>query len=109
MGALAAGMGELKAQFQALQKKNADKTISKSSGAADGDSDGGSFMIFVIGLLCGLTVVLSSLAIYNFLSHEPAKADVADKHESAAHGDATDSHAAPPADKHEEPAKTKSH
>jgi hypothetical protein len=34
-------------------------------------------MIFIIGLLCGLTVVLSSLAIYNFLSIEPAKADAA--------------------------------
>jgi cobalamin biosynthesis Mg chelatase CobN len=109
MGALAAGMSELKAQLQAVQKKTAEKTSVKSSSSSDSDSDGGSFMIFVIGLLCGLTVVLSSLAIYNFLSNEPAKTD-------AAHG-------APPADtqgeqaadkhsadvKHDAPAKDKSH
>jgi hypothetical protein len=109
MGALAAGMSELKAQLQAVQKKTAAKTSVKSSSSSDSDSDGGSFMIFVIGLLCGLTVVLSSLAIYNFLSNEPAKTD-------AAHG-------APPADtqgeqaadkhsadvKHDAPAKDKSH
>jgi hypothetical protein len=102
-------MSELKAQLQAVQKKTAEKTSVKSSSSSDSDSDGGSFMIFVIGLLCGLTVVLSSLAIYNFLSNEPAKTD-------AAHG-------APPADtqgeqaadkqsadvKHDAPAKDKSH
>ena len=121
MGALAAGMSELKAQLQALQKKTAEKTSAKSSSSSDSDSDGGSFMIFVIGLLCGLTVVLSSLAIYNFLSHEPAKTE-ATKHDSAGHGDTTDTHAATPADKntptdkhdgatdkHETPAKAKPH
>jgi hypothetical protein len=82
--------------------------------SSDSDSDSGSFMIFVIGLLCGLTVVLSSLAIYNFLSHEPAKTEAA-KHESTGHGDTADTHTAPPADqhgaedKHEAPAKAKSH
>ena len=128
MGALAAGMSELKAQLQAVQKKAAEKTSSKPSSSSDSDSDGGSFMIFVIGLLCGLTVVLSSLAIYNFLSHEPAKTDAEAKHDSAGHGDTTDTHTASPAathgepanknapadkhgaaDKHEAPAKAKSH
>jgi len=109
MGALAAGMSELKAQLQAVQKKTADKTSGRSSSSSDSDSDGGSFMIFVIGLLCGLTVVLSSLAIYNFLSHEPAKTD-------AAHGatpadtqgeQAADKHSADV--KHDAPAKDKPH
>jgi hypothetical protein len=128
MGVLASGMSELKAQLQAVQKKTAEKTLSKSSSSSDSDSDGGSFMIFVIGLLCGLTVVLSSLAIYNFLSHEPAKTDAEAKHDSAGHGDTTDTHTASPAathgeptnkstpagkqgaaDKHEAPAKDKSH
>jgi hypothetical protein len=100
MGALAAGMNELKSQLQVLQKKTVEKTFSKSRSSSDSDSETGSFMIFVIGLLCGLTVVLSSLAIYNFLSHEttktesPSKADTADKHA--------------PDDKHEAPAKAKS-
>lgn len=120
MGALASGMSELKAQLQALQKKTADKSIAKSSASSDSDSDSGSFMIFVIGLLCGLTVVLSSLAIYNFLSHETAKPDTQAKHDSTGHGDATDSHTDAAdknastdkhgaADKHEAPAKAKSH
>ena len=101
MGALAAGMSELKAQLQAIQKKTAEKTSVRSSSASDSDSDGGSFMIFVIGLLCGLTVVLSSLAIYNFLSHEPAKTDAVAKHDSAAHGDTPgDSQGEQAADKH---------
>ena len=103
MGVLASGMSELKAQLQAVQKKTAEKTSSKSSSSSDSDSDGGSFMIFVIGLLCGLTVVLSSLAIYNFLSHEPAKTDAEAKHDSAGHGDTTDTHTASPAATHGEP------
>jgi hypothetical protein len=116
MGALAAGMSELKAQLQAVQKKTAEKTSVRSSSSSDSDSDGGSFMIFVIGLLCGLTVVLSSLAIYNFLSHEPAKTDAVAKHDSAAHGDtpgdsqgeqAADKHSADV--KHDAPAKDKPH
>jgi hypothetical protein len=101
MGALAAGMSELKAQLQAVQKKTAEKTSVRSSSSSDSDSDSGSFMIFVIGLLCGLTVVLSSLAIYNFLSHEPAKTDAVAKHDSAAHGDTPgDSQGEQAADKH---------
>ena len=115
MGALAAGMSELKAQLQAVQKKTAEKTFARSSSSSESDSDGGSFMIFVIGLLCGLTVVLSSLAIYNFLSHEPAKTDAEANHDSAAHGGATDTHGAAPTDKHsadvkhDAPAKDKPH
>jgi len=115
MGALAAGMSELKAQLQAVQKKTAEKSSPKTSSLSDSDSDSGSFMIFVIGLLCGLTVVLSSLAIYNFLSHEPAKADAEAKHDSAVHGatpadthgDPADKHSADV--KHDAPAKDKSH
>jgi len=114
MGALAAGMGELKSQLLALQKKNADKTPAKLAGS--GNSDGDSFMIFIIGLLCGLTVVISSLAIYNFLSHEttktasPSKTEAADKHDAHA-----DEKPATTADKHGEtdkpevPAKDKPH
>jgi hypothetical protein len=73
-------------------------------------------MIFIIGLLCGLTVVLSSLAIYNFLSHEtaktesPIKADSADKSTAGSTENqetSADKHA--PNDKHEAPAKAKSH
>jgi hypothetical protein len=115
MGALAAGMSELKVQLQAVQKKTAEKTSARSNSSSDSDSDGGSFMIFVIGLLCGLTVVLSSLAIYNFLSHEPAKTDAEANHDSAAHGAATDTHGAAPTDKHsadvkhDAPAKDKPH
>ena len=41
-------------------------------------------MIFIIGMLCGLTVVLSSLAIYNFLSHDKVAAESSAKsHEKA--------------------------
>jgi hypothetical protein len=110
MGALAAGMSELKAQLQAVQKKTAEKTSVRSSSSSDSDSDSGSFMIFVIGLLCGLTVVLSSLAIYNFLSHEPAKTDAVAKHDSAAHGATpTDSQGEQAADKHSADVKHDSH
>jgi hypothetical protein len=106
MGALASGMSELKTQLQAVQKKTAEKTSSKTLSASDADSDSGSFMIFVIGLLCGLTVVLSSLAIYNFLSHEPAKTESSsktEKQDSGDHAEAPDKHAAPGGDKHDEP------
>jgi hypothetical protein len=114
MGALAAGMSELKSQLQSVQKKMVEKTPTKSTSSAT--SDGDSFMIFIIGLLCGLTVVISSLAIYNFLSHDNTK------NESPVKAEASDKHAAPAeeklspaadkqgdADKHEAPAKEKSH
>ena len=108
MGALAAGMSELKAQLQAVQKKTAEKTSVRSSSSSDSDSDGGSFMIFVIGLLCGLTVVLSSLAIYNFLSIEPAKTDAAHGATPAdTQGEPADKHSADV--KHDAPAKDKPH
>jgi hypothetical protein len=114
MGALAAGMSELKSQMQSVQKKLLEKTPVKSTSSGTSDSD--SFMIFIIGLLCGLTVVISSLAIYNFLSHEtqknesPMKTEAADKHAAPA-----EEKPAPAADKqgetdkHEAPAKDKSH
>jgi len=114
MGALAAGMSDLKSQLLALQKKTVDKTTAKStiSGASDGDS----FMIFIIGLLCGLTVVISSLAIYNFLSHESTKTASHSKTETADKQDAhADEKPATPADKKNEtdkpevPAQDKSH
>ena len=53
-------------------------------GKAESASEGGGFMIFIIGMLCGLTVVLSSLAIYNFLSHDKVAAESSAKsHEKA--------------------------
>jgi hypothetical protein len=114
MGALAAGMSELKSQMQSVQKKMVEKTPTKSTSAAA--SDGDSFMIFIIGLLCGLTVVISSLAIYNFLSHEtqknesPMKTEAADKHAAPAEEKPAPAADKPgEADKHEAPAKDKSH
>jgi hypothetical protein len=103
MGALAAGMSELKSQLLALQKKTVDKTTSKLTVSVT--SDGDSFMIFIIGLLCGLTVVISSLAIYNFLSHETTKTASHSKTEAA---DKQDAHANE-TDKPEAPAQDKSH
>lgn len=103
MGALAAGMSELKSQLQALQKKTAEKTLTKSRTSSDSDSAAGSFMIFIIGLLCGLTVVLSSLAIYNFLSHETAKTESPSKAETA------DKPTGGSTEKQETPAKAKSY
>lgn len=114
MGALAAGMSELKSQLLALQKKTVDKTPAKLTGS--GNSDGDSFMIFIIGLLCGLTVVISSLAIYNFLSHETTKTASLSKTEAAdkphAHADekpATPTDKAGETDKPEVPTKDNSH
>ena len=50
-------------------------------------------MVFVIGMLCGLTVVLSSLAIYNFLTHEKPSPDSGGKsHEKAASDSGDKSH-----------------
>ena len=114
MGALAAGMSELKSQMQSVQKKMVEKTPTKSTSAAA--SDGDSFMIFIIGLLCGLTVVISSLAIYNFLSHDntktesPMKTEAADKQAAPAEEKPAPAADKPgEADKHEAPAKDKSH
>ena len=107
---LSASVNELKTKLQAIGKK-VDETAAKSAKTSslkqeDSTEGSGGFIIFVIGLLCGLTVVLSSLAIYNFLSREVAPA-AKDGHEAAAvdaghdkpaHGEATHdepAHAAP--------------
>jgi hypothetical protein len=91
-----------------MPAKSAPKTTAKAT--VSGTSDGDSFMIFIIGLLCGLTVVISSLAIYNFLSHETTK--TASLAKTDAHAD--EKPAAPAdkqgeADKPEVPAQDKSH
>lgn len=90
------GLAELKKHVQDLSKKvESQGTATRKAGIAGKveDSDGGSLMIFVIGLLCGLTVVLSSLAIYNFLGHSNASAaDSASHADASSHGD-TSSHA----------------
>ena len=84
---LSASVNELKTKLQAIGKK-VDETAAKSAKTSnlkqdDSTEGSGGFIIFVIGLLCGLTVVLSSLAIYNFLSREVAPA-AKDGHEAAA-------------------------
>jgi hypothetical protein len=84
---LSASVNELKTKLQAIGKK-VDETAAKTAKATslkqeDSTEGSGGFIIFVIGLLCGLTVVLSSLAIYNFLSREVAPA-AKDGHEAAA-------------------------
>lgn len=84
---LSTSVNELKTKLQAIGKK-VDETAAKTAKASnlkqeDSTEGSGGFIIFVIGLLCGLTVVLSSLAIYNFLSREVAPA-AKDGHEAAA-------------------------
>ena len=80
-------VADLKARMQAISKKvdeAAAKPAKYSQAKTDDSTEGsGGFIIFVIGLLCGLTVVLSSLAIYNFLSREPAL-PVKNSHEAGA-------------------------
>ena len=108
---LSASVNELKTKLQAIGKK-VDETAAKSARTSnlkqeDSTEGSGGFIIFVIGLLCGLTVVLSSLAIYNFLSREVAPAakdgheaaEVYAGHDKPAHGEAA--HDAPA---HGEPA-----
>ena len=98
---LSQSVNELKTKLLAISKKvdDAASTTAKVAKSSQDDTEGsGGFIIFVIGLLCGLTVVLSSLAIYNFLSREPAPAaksahDAAPAeadagHDKPAHGDA---------------------
>jgi len=102
---LSASVNELKTKLQAIGKK-VDETAAKTAKSSnlkqeDSTEGSGGFIIFVIGLLCGLTVVLSSLAIYNFLSREVApaakdghEASAADAgHDTPAHGEPA--HAAP--------------
>ena len=73
---MAQTVNDLKTRLQAISKKidasAAQTKKSASSNAGDSTEGSGGFIIFIIGLMCGLTVVLSSLAIYNFLSHESA-------------------------------------
>jgi hypothetical protein len=124
---LSKSVTELKTKLQALSKK-VDETAAKSpktTKSSQDDTEGsGGFIIFVIGLLCGLTVVLSSLAIYNFLSREPAPAaksahdaapTAADAgHEAPAHGASAKEDSGYGASSHDKPAsdsssKAKSH
>lgn len=74
MAPITQSVTDLKSRLVAVSKKIDDvSTQSKktaSSTAGDSTEGSGGFILFIIGLLCGLTVVLSSLAIYNFLSHE---------------------------------------
>ena len=84
---LSTSVNELKTKLQAIGKK-IDETAAKTAKASnlkqeDSTEGSGGFIIFIIGLLCGLTVVLSSLAIYNFLSREVAPA-AKDGHEASA-------------------------
>lgn len=87
-------VNDLKTKVQAVVKKVDDlpATARKSSSHEDSADKGGGAMIFVIGMLCGLTVVLSSLAIYNFLSHDSKPADhgTAAAHEAPAHDSPAD-------------------
>ena len=86
---LSTSVNELKTKLQAIGKK-VDETAAKTGRSSnlkqeDSTEGSGGFIIFIIGLLCGLTVVLSSLAIYNFLSRETAPASKAG-HEASATG-----------------------
>jgi hypothetical protein len=97
-------VSDMRTRLQAVSKKiDEAATPKKTQRLSDDGADGNSgFILFVIGLLCGLTVILSSLAIYNFLSHETSSG-AAGSHDAAAsdHGKA-DEHAAP--DAHDKPA-----
>lgn len=81
-------VNDLKTKVQAVVKKVDElPASSRKSGYPDDSSDkqGGGAMVFVIGMLCGLTVVLSSLAIYNFLSHDSAAPDKTAAHDAPSH------------------------
>jgi len=72
---LAVSVAELKKQLQELTKKVDSQGLASRKASDSGKAeaaDSSSFMVFVIGLLCGLTMVLSSLAIYNFLGQTSA-------------------------------------
>jgi len=92
-------VNDLKTKVQALVKKADDSSPARSkSGTKDeATGEGGGFMIFIIGMLCGLTVVLSSLAIYNFLSHSSLASPAAKGQDKAAveSGDKAHDKAAP--------------
>ena len=75
-------VNDLKTKVQALVTKAEDPTAAKTkSGSKEDAAESGGFMIFIIGMLCGLTVVLSSLAIYNFLSHDSSSSNSAKGHD----------------------------
>ncbi len=110
-------VADLKARMQAISKKvdeAAAKPAKYSQAKTDDSTEGsGGFIIFVIGLLCGLTVVLSSLAIYNFLSHEPALpaknshdavAPAEDGHDKNTYDASAHNDSSPAAPTHDEPA-----
>lgn len=96
-------VNDLKTKVQAVVKKVDELPAASRKTSHHDDSDdkqGGGAMIFVIGLLCGLTVVLSSLAIYNFLSHDShasAAAHDAAPADTAAHDDKASAHDKPAA------------
>ncbi len=114
---MSAAVNELKTKLQAISKK-VDETAAKSAKATKSSQDdtegSGGFIIFVIGLLCGLTVVLSSLAIYNFLSretspaahtsHDAATGESDAGHDKPAHGESGHDAPAHDAPSHGEPA-----
>jgi len=99
---LSQSVTELKTKIQEISKKQesaANKPVKVQSQMPQDSTEGsGGFIIFVIGLLCGLTVVLSSLAIYNFLSRDTGT-PVKSAHEAAT--PATAEHDEP---KHDAPA-----
>ena len=100
-------VNDLKTKVQALVKKADDPMAAKAKSGAkeDAPSEGGGFMIFIIGMLCGLTVVLSSLAIYNFLSHDTSGHDSAAKgHDKAASESNDKGHDKGASDSHAKPA-----
>ena len=94
-------VNDLKTKLQALVKKADEQATAKpkAGGKDDAASEGGGFMVFVIGMLCGLTVVLSSLAIYNFLSHDSSASDSGAKgHDKAATESPSKGHEKTPAE-----------
>lgn len=101
MAPITQSVTDLKSRLVAVSKKIDDVSTqskkSASSTAGDSTEGSGGFILFIIGLLCGLTVVLSSLAIYNFLSHE-VTSNAKSAHESPAADHGT------PLSGHEEPA-----
>ena len=89
---MAVSVSDLKKQLQELSKKVDLQGLASRKGSDSGkseDPESSSFMVFVIGLLCGLTLVLSSLAIYNFLGHSGASHANSDSHAPST-GDSAD-------------------
>jgi hypothetical protein len=101
MAPITQSVTDMKSRLVAVSKKIDDVSTQskKTASSTTGDSTEGSggFILFIIGLLCGLTVVLSSLAIYNFLSHE-VTSNAKSAHETPAADHGT------PLSGHEEPA-----